>query len=241
MDNNKKFKSSLFGFSRKSVSDYVLGLSEDFTKRIADLEAQLKEAQELIKQKDLKIAELDAQRLHVAETLLKSKVEADHIVSTAQAEADGMISDAESKASGMVSSAKNEAELIVDTARTEAVELKRTNEDELKALKEQKDYVAQCINSLKLDVLSAYEVYMLKLEKSMELNGVISLENGSIEVKEEEISAPTEDSTKTEDSAKTEEAEAEQETAADGKETPLKENRISNGIFTPDDTKDFNF
>lgn len=263
MDNNKKFKSSLFGFSRKSVSDYVLSLSEDFTKKIADLEAELKEAKEQIKEKDLKIAELDAQRLHVAETLLKSKVEADHIVSSAQTEASTMISDAESKASGMissaeteasgmVSSAKNEAELIVDTARTKAVELKQTSENELKALKEQKDYVAQCINSLKLDVLSAYEVYMLKLEKSMELNGVISLEDGSIEVKDEEITAPAQAAEvkqgKAEEPAK--EEEKEEETAekisdkkADEKSDIRKEVDLNKdgGIFTPEDTKNFDF
>lgn len=187
MDNIKKFKGSLFGFSKKSVNDYVVGLSEDFSKRIAELEAQLKDANEQIKQKDEKIAELDAQRLHVAETILKSKVEADQIVNSAQSTADTMISNAQSEATGLVNTAKNEAELIIDEARTEAVELKRISENELRGLEEQKEYVSQCINSLKLDVLSAYEVYMLKLEKSMERHDAIELESSVVEVEKEDI------------------------------------------------------
>ena len=79
-------------------------------------------------------------------------------------------------------SAKNDAELTVNEARTQAVELKQISEKELAQLEDQKDYVTQCINSLKLDVLSAYEVYMLKLEKSMERNDVLTLEEKCIEV-----------------------------------------------------------
>ena len=191
MDNNKKFKQSLFGFSKKTVNDYIIGLSEEFTSKIAALEAKVAEYEDMIKEKDKQIEELEAQQRHVAETLLKSKVEADRIVNTAQSEADTLISGARSEAEGtiedakqsateLVNSAKNEAELIVNEARTEAVEIKQINE--LKSLEEQKEYVTQCINSLKLDVLSAYEVYMLKLEKSMERNDVLSIDEKCIEV-----------------------------------------------------------
>lgn len=186
-DNTKKFKSALFGFSKKSVNDYVVGLHEDFSKKIAELEQQIKEANAKIAEKDAKIAELDAQRLHLAETILKSKVEAEQIVDSAQQTASTLVSDAENRASVLMDIAKNEAQLIVDGARTEAVDLKRTSEDELKKLEEQKEYVAQCINSLKLDVLSAYEVYMLKLEKSMEHHDVLELEEKPIEVEAKKV------------------------------------------------------
>ena len=56
------------------------------------------------------------------------------------------------------------------------------------------------------------------------------------DVKKEEITTPDAENEKP-----LEAPEPKQDATADDKESPLKENRISNGIFTPEDTKDFNF
>ena len=67
-------------------------------------------------------------------------------------------------------------------AQSEANHEKLEGKRAVSELEKQKAYVAQCINSLKLDVLSAYEVYMLKLEKSMQHSGVIEAKDECIEV-----------------------------------------------------------
>lgn len=182
MDTNKKFSISLFGFSKKKVNEYILNLCEDFSNQITSLKEQNAEYEKSIAEKDAKIAELDRERLHIAETLLKSKCEAEQILSDAQTKADSIITNVQTEAQSIVGAAKNEADLLVKTAQSEAAAEKLAGQKEIDELEKQKAYVAQCINSLKLDVLSAYEVYMLKLEKSMQHSGIALPEDECIEV-----------------------------------------------------------
>ncbi len=193
MDNNKKFSKSFFGFSKKSVNGYILELTTELSQKISDLESKVKDYEEQIIQKDEKIAKLEAERTHVAETLLKARVESDELISSANAKAETLISNAKAdadnitsealeKSEKIVAAASLEAEELISNSKEEATQLKTASEKELSDLENQKNYVAQCISSLKLDVLSAYEVYMLKLEKSMGQNDVLPADENYIEV-----------------------------------------------------------
>lgn len=188
MDNNKKFSTSMFGFSKKRVNEYILNLTNDFSKKISELETRIKLYEESIGEKSEKIAILEAERSHIAETILKAKRESDELLNATHTEADGILSNAKNESENIISNASFQAETIISNAKAEAIQIKKESEKELAELENQKKYVSQCIASLKLDVLSAYEVYMLKLEKSMEKNDVISLDEPYIEVEHEHIS-----------------------------------------------------
>lgn len=189
MDNYKKFSTSVFGFSKKSVNDYILSLTNDFSQKISELENRIKLYEDSIAEKNEKIAVLEAERSHIAETILKAKREADELLNATHSEADGILSNAKNESENIISNASVHAETIISNANTEAVLIKKESEKELDELENQKKYISQCIASLKLDVLSAYEVYMLKLEKSMEQNDAISLEEPYIEVEHEHSAA----------------------------------------------------
>lgn len=172
MDTNKKFSISLFGFSKKKVNEYILNICEEFSNQIEELKKQNEEYKKELEQKNEKISELDRERVHIAETLLKSKCEAEQILADAKTKADSIVNEVQNEAQTIVENAKNEAEKLIKNAQSEAAAEKLEGKKELSDLEKQKTYVAQCINSLKLDVLSAYEVYMLKLEKSMQSTGI---------------------------------------------------------------------
>ena len=182
MDTNKKFSIALFGFSKKKVNEYILELCKDFSQQIEELKGKCEKYEKSIAEKDEKIAGLDRERMHIAETLLKSKCEADKILSDAQEQAAKITQDVQNQAETILSDAKKNAEELVMQAQIEANHEKLEGKRAVSELEKQKAYVAQCINSLKLDVLSAYEVYMLKLEKSMQHSGVIEAKDECIEV-----------------------------------------------------------
>ena len=182
MDTNKKFSVALFGFSKKKVNEYILNLCEDFSKQISYLKAKNEKYEKSLAEKEEKIAELDRERIHIAETLLKSKCEADKILSDAQKQAASITENVQKQAQTIIDEAKRNAETLVMQAQSEAAHEKLEGKKAVSELEAQKEYVAQCINSLKLDVLSAYEVYMLKLEKSMQHSGVIAAADNCIEV-----------------------------------------------------------
>lgn len=197
-DNNKKFSKALFGFSKKSVTSYIVNLTTELSQKISELEDKVKDYEKSISEKDEKIARLEAERAHVAETLLKARVEYDELITSANAKAEEILSDAKTSADTITSNAKEEsenivleasiqAETLISNSKEEANLLKTASEKELADLENQKNYVSQCISSLKLDVLSAYEVYMLKLEKSMGQNDAIPLDESCIEVEHNHV------------------------------------------------------
>lgn len=91
----KKFKGSLFGYSKKDVNAYILEISQQFEDKKMQLEKSLSELEAKNKEISSRNAILEKERSYVADALLNAKQEAQELIAEAKVDAAKIKADAE--------------------------------------------------------------------------------------------------------------------------------------------------
>ena len=140
----QKFKSSLKGFDKDEVLNYLEILESDHNKKVSDLEKEIKERDRMIAELKNRVAQKDEQRARLEEeinTKYKKYIEnydkIGSLVYESQLKADQMIAEAGKQAGEITANADREAEEIRAAAETDAASVRAEAQAEAQATVEE--------------------------------------------------------------------------------------------------------
>lgn len=146
----KLFKTSLFGYRKKDVINYLDSLNAATEKEIGRRDDLAEDLRNSLEDEKEKLASLTEKY----EKLLSDSQSISEAIISAQKQADEIISKATSK-----------SEKIVEDARLEAIEIKDTAKEELCALESKKSSVTEEIRKLKNTLILSASKYKDDLDK----------------------------------------------------------------------------
>lgn len=112
----KRFKSSMLGFNKKNVNNYILQLTNDMAERVSKKEETIKKLNQEISELKEKVSRFESERSVIADSIIKAKNEAKKIISEA-------IEQAEIQKTNILTDISKETEKL-ESVKTEIRDLK---------------------------------------------------------------------------------------------------------------------